>query len=120
MADGFERRVLLVTYDLPSAEHSYWNQLLRHELGPQGGDWIRVQRSIILVRTYSSPADFTAKACAWRGEDAGHHMLAIDVTNTEYGGRAKPEVWEWLRAARFNARRQRPNSDEIAQTTEAP
>lgn len=87
--------VQLLMYDLPSAEHEGMRLFLRSH-GEEGREWIRVQRSIVLLKTLSKPDELRKDLQLYT---AGH-ILIVDVSSTIYNGTAKQAVWDWLRSAR--------------------
>lgn len=87
--------VQLLMYDLPSAEHEGMRQFLRGH-GEEGHAWVRVQRSIILLKTLSTPGQLRTELEGYASGD----IFIVDVSSTGYSGTATKAVWEWLRAAR--------------------
>lgn len=98
--------VLLLTYDLNQDGHEY----LRREWTSQWGDegnvrWVRVQRSVLLIRTEHSSEKFCDLFySAWPSPG---RLFAVDVTDAGYSGRGEKRAWDWLEKARSGARAER-------------
>ncbi|BDZ52323.1 hypothetical protein GCM10025867_51310 (plasmid) [Frondihabitans sucicola] len=99
--------VLLLTYDLNQDGHEYLRRDWTSTWGDEGGSrWVRVQRSVLLVRSERSAQEFcdVFYAGAWT---APGRLFAIDILDAPYSGRGDKRAWDWLESARSGARAER-------------
>ncbi len=93
------KRVVLISYDMPSAEHQGVRQFFRG-YGEEGGAWVSVQASTRLLLTTDTPKGVRDEIERW----ADGHTFVIDVTAADYSGMGKKAVWDWLEKARAECR----------------
>ena len=95
-------RVFLITYDLDREGHDGARYFFNHGYFPEShGQWISVQKSVRLLLTGGDAKLLADDFDSHVGRSG--HFAVIDVTESGFSGRAKPEVWEWLRKARAEA-----------------
>lgn len=104
LPDGM--RILLVMYDMQSAFHSTLRSMLTNWFGKEGGRWIRVQRSVVLIYTELTPQEFyeifTVDVTSWEEpiDQDPPHVYVTDVSLSSYAGFGFQKVWNWLATLR--------------------
>lgn len=106
MTDIVFSNALLVTYDLQSSLHGDMRRLLRTEFGDEGDRWVRIQDSIVIVKTGLTPRAFKDLFDIYVGKGAGK-IFIIDVSESKYSGYGKKAGWSWLSAAQKEIRASR-------------
>jgi len=89
------KRVVLISYDMPSAEHQGIRQFFRG-YGEEGRAWVSIQASTRLLLTLDTPEGIRKEIEHW----ADGQTFIVDVTHSDFSGMGKKAVWEWLDKAR--------------------
>jgi hypothetical protein len=91
-----EKKVLLITFDLPSAAENgeKFEELIKAFSSAES--WWHFLTFGWMVLTHESPKEFYARLeSIFDGK--GDRIFIVQVT-TEYWGRLPKEAWEWIRA----------------------